>query len=315
MIVTSEVDKLLEMDRRAFVSLCAKAAVAVGLPWPAALEMAQAVSRGARTPVMWLTFQGCTGCTESLLRSSHPDVAELILDVISLDYHETLLTGAGKQAEAALISCRTAGKYILVVEGAVPTGANAAYCKIGGRTAVDLLHDAAEGADAIVAIGSCASFGGLPAADPNPTAASGIRELLPGKTVVSIPGCPPNPYNFLGTLLQYITFGTLPALDDEGRPKFAYDRTIHEHCPRRAHFEAGRFAQRFGDEASRNGYCLFMLGCKGPRTHSNCPAMRYGDVNMWPTRAGHPCVGCTERAIAFRFPISNPLIGSTGGSQ
>jgi hydrogenase small subunit len=315
MSVTAEVESLLDMDRRAFVGVCIKAAVAVGLPWPAALKMAEAIASGARTPVMWLTFQGCTGCTESLLRSSHPDLAQLLLDIISLDYHETLMTGAGPQAEAALSTSLSAGKYILVVEGAVPTGAHAGYCRIGGRNAVDLLQEAAAGAEAIVAIGSCASFGGLPAADPNPTGASGVRELLPGKTVVCIPGCPPNPYNFLGTLLQFTTFGTLPALDEQNRPKFAYDRTIHEHCPRRAHFEAGRFAQQFGDEASRKGYCLFMLGCKGSHTHSNCPTMRFGDVDMWPSRVGHPCVGCTEKALAFRYPINQPIIGDIGGSQ
>ncbi len=302
------------IDRREFVNVCIKAAAAVGLPWPAALEMAEAVSRGARASVVWLGFQGCTGCTESLLRTSHPDLAELILDVISLDYHETLLAGAGRQAEAALEACQSAGRYVLVVEGAVPTGAHGVYCQIGGRTSLDLLHDAAQGADAIIALGSCASFGGLPAADPNPTGAAGVPSLLPDTTVVSIPGCPPNPYNFLGTVLQYTSFGTLPALDDEGRPLFAYDRTVHDHCPRRSHFEAGRFAERYGDEASRQGYCLFMLGCKGSRTHSNCPTMRYGEVNMWPTRAGHPCAGCTERSLAFRFPISRPFIGSGGAS-
>ncbi len=303
------------MDRREFMGVCVKAAAAVGLPWPAAYEMAQAASRGTRASVVWLTFQGCTGCTESLLRPSHPDLGELILDLVSLDYHETLLAGSGKQAEAALEACRSAKKYVLVVEGAIPTGAHSICCQAGGRTALDLLRGMAEGSDAIIALGSCASFGGLAAADPNPTGASGVGDLLPGKTVVSIPGCPPNPYNFLGTVLQYATFGTLPALDAEGRPRFAYDRTIHDHCPRRAHFEAGRFAEKFGDEASRNGYCLFMLGCKGPRTHSNCPTMRYCEVNMWPTRVGHPCVGCTERTLAFKFPISRPLIGLSGGSQ
>jgi hydrogenase small subunit len=302
------------MDRREFMGVCVKAAAAVGLPWPAAYEMAQAAARGTRASVVWLTFQGCTGCTETLLRPSHPDLGELILDLISLDYHDTLLTGSGLQAHASLEACRKAGKYVLVVEGAVPTGAHSSCCQTAGRSAVDCLRDAAQGADAIIAIGSCASFGGLVAAEPNPTEASGIPALLPGKTVVTIPGCPPNPYNFLGVVLQYATFGTLPALDAEGRPRFAYDRTIHDHCPRRAHFEAGRFAEKFGDEASRLGYCLFMLGCKGPRTHSNCPTMRYNEVNMWPSRAGHPCVGCTERSLAFRYPINRPLIGDAGGT-
>ncbi len=146
-----------------------------------------------------------------------------------------------------------AGKYILVIEGAIPTKDGGIYCKIGGRTALEILEEAAENAGAIIAIGSCASWGGIPSADPNPTGAIGTPEVLEGKTVVTIPGCPANPYNFLGTVLQFATFGTLPALDDKGRPKFAYGRTIHEHCPRRAHFDAGRFAKQFGDEGHRQG--------------------------------------------------------------
>ena len=178
------------------------------------------------------------------------------------------------------------------------------YCKIGGKTAIDLLNEVAEHAGAIVAIGSCASFGGIPASPPNPTDATGAPMILAGKTVVTIPGCPANPYNFLGTVLQYATLGTLPALDDKGRPKFAYGRTIHEHCPRRAHFDAGRFAQQFGDDTHRQGYCLYKLGCKGPATHANCSTKHFGGVvGAWPIGIGHPCVGCTEQQLAFRVPI------------
>jgi hydrogenase small subunit len=121
---------------------------------------------------------------------------------------------------------------------------------------------------------------------------------------VTIPGCPANPYNLLGTVLQYATFGTLPELDEKGRPKFAYGRTIHEHCPRRAHFDAGRFAEKFGDEGHREGYCLYKLGCKGPQTHANCSVLSFCEVvDAWPIGIGHPCVGCTEQTLAFRVPI------------
>jgi hydrogenase small subunit len=294
------------LDRRDFIRVCTMAAVAVGLPASAGLKMAAAAARGLKPSVIWLHFQECTGCTESLLRTSHPAVAELILDLISLDYCETLFAAAGYQAEAALKSAMdaNAGKYVCVVEGAIPTKDKGIYCKIGGRTALDVLNEVAEKAGAIISIGSCASWGGIPSADPNPTGAKGAPQILAGKTVVTIPGCPANPYNFLGTVLQYVTFGTLPALDELGRPRFAYGRTIHEDCPRRPHFDAGRFAERFGDENHRNGYCLYKLGCKGPATHANCSLQSFCEVvGAWPIGTGHPCVGCTEQAMLWRVPI------------
>jgi len=127
---------------------------------------------------------------------------------------------------------------------------------------------------------------------------------LKGKGIVTLPGCPANPYNLLGTVLQYATFGTLPELDSLGRPKFAYARTIHEDCPRRAHFDAGRFAGKYGDPGHRQGYCLYKLGCKGPRTHANCSIKSFGEVvGSWPVGIGHPCIGCTEQTLAFRVPL------------
>jgi hydrogenase small subunit len=282
------------------------AAAAIGLSSSAAAEIVKAASRGLKPSVIWLHFQECTGCTESLLRTTHPAVSELILDLISLDYHETLFAAAGHQAEQALRQAMTAhaGKYVCVVEGAIPVKDGGIYCMVGGRTALEIVQEVAAGAGAIVAIGSCASWGGVASADPNPTGATGVPEVLKGRTVVTIPGCPANPYNFLGTVLQYATFGTLPALDDKGRPLFAYGRTIHEHCPRRAHFDAGRFAGSFGDEGHRLGYCLYKLGCKGPQTHANCSTLSFGEVvDCWPIGLGHPCVGCTEQKLAFRVPI------------
>ncbi len=294
------------LNRRDFLRICALAAAAVGLPASSALRMAEAAAKGRKPSVIWLSFQECTGCTESLLRASHPALDELILDLVSLDYHETLLAPSGYLAEKAREAAmkENDGKFILVVEGAIPTKDGGIYCKIGGRTALDLVKEAADRAGAIIAIGSCASFGGIPAAEPNPTGAKGAPQVLEGKTVVTLPGCPANPYIFLGTALQYATYGTLPELDQLGRPKFAYGRTIHEHCPRRAHFDAGRFAVRFGDETHRQGWCLYKLGCKGPQTHASCSVLHFGDVvNAWPIGIGHPCVGCTEQKLAFRVPL------------
>ena len=301
-------DDLLDhrVDRRDFLKICSLAAVAVGLPASAAAQMADNAVNGGKPSVIWLSFQECTGCTESLLRTSHPDLAELILDLISLDYHEALMVPSGHLAEEArhMAMEAHAGEYILVTEGAIPTKDGGIYCQVGGRTAVDITREAAEQAGAIIAIGSCASWGGIPSADPNPTGATGTPTILEGKTVVTIPGCPANPYNFLGVALQYATFGTLPELDEKGRPLFAYGRTIHEHCPRRAHFDAGRFVERFGDEGHRLGWCLYKLGCKGPETHAPCSVQHFGEVvDAWPIGLGHPCFGCTEEELAFRVPL------------
>ena len=167
-------------------------------------------------------------------------------------------------------------------------------------------------AAAVIAIGSCASWGGIPSADPNPTGATPAHEVFKNKgiktPVVNIPGCPPNPYNFLSTVLYFLTFKKLPELDDQARPKFAYGRIIHENCERRPHFDAGRFAVQFGDEGHRKGYCLYKLGCKGPETFNNCPIQLFGDVGSgsWPVGTGHPCFGCSEKGVGFTLPLHSP---------
>jgi len=297
------------VDRRTFFKVLAQATAAIGLSSTLAAKVVAAVEKGARPSVIWLHFQECTGCTESLLRTSHPGLAEVLFDLISLDYHETLMAAAGHQAEEALESAikKNAGKYILVVEGALPTKENGIHMQIGQKTGLDIVKHVAASAGAVVAIGSCASWGGVPSAEPNPTGASGVNQILQGRAVVTLPGCPANPYILLGTLLQFVALGKLPELDDLGRPKFAYGRTIHEHCPRRAHFDAGRFAEEFGDEGHRSGYCLYKLGCKGPSTHASCSVLQFCEVvDAWPIGLGHPCFGCTEKEVAFRVPMLKP---------
>jgi hydrogenase small subunit len=300
------VEARLGISRREFTQFCATTATTLGLAAGSETAIAQAVQSAKRPSVIWLHYQECTGCSESLLRAEHPTLEKLILDTISLDYHETLMAAAGHQAEAARKSAMAAnkGKYVLVVEGAIPTKDNGIYCKVGGRTAVDIVKECAADAAAVIAIGSCASWGGMPSTGPNPTGSSGVSKVL-GKPVLSIPGCPPNPYNFLATVVHFLTFGSLPALDPLGRPLFAYGRIVHENCERRAHFDAGRFALEFGDEGHRKGYCLYKLGCKGPETYANCSTIGFGDVggSNWPVGCGHPCIGCTEQGIVFTKPI------------
>ncbi|NIA05569.1 MAG: hydrogenase small subunit, partial [Proteobacteria bacterium] len=286
----------MRVDRRTFIKGCTMAAAALGLSETMVPKLVAAATSAQRPPVVWLHFQECTGCTESLLRASHPDIGRLILDIISLDYHETVMAAAGHQAEQVLQETisKYDGKFICVVEGGIPTKDGGIYCKIGGRTAVDILAEVAPKAAAVIAIGTCASFGGIQAAKPNPTGAVGVRDLVKNTPIINIPGCPPNPISFLGTVLHYLTFKRLPRTDQLGRPLFAYGREIHDQCERRAHFDEGRFVEQFGDEAHRQGFCLYKVGCKGPGTFSNCPAVRFNGVGAWPVGVGHGCIGCTE---------------------
>jgi hydrogenase small subunit len=303
------------VSRRAFLEFCTELMVAA--PFGLALTegmtaqlVAQEVKRARRPSVIWLAFQDCTGCSETLLRPSRPDLWEVILNVISLDYHETLMAGAGMQAEKCLHDAveQNDGQFVLVVEGSIPEKDQGIYMKIAGKPAVDLLREIAPRAAAIVAIGSCASWGGIPSAGENPTGATGVDTIIKGKPIVNLPGCPPNVYTFLGTVLQYARHGKLPALDADKRPLFAYDRLIHDHCPRRGHFDAGRFAMQYGDEGHREGWCLYHLGCKGPDTHAGCSTRHFNEIpDAWPIGIGAPCMGCTEKHIAFKIPVSQVI--------
>jgi hydrogenase small subunit len=299
------------VSRRSFLQLCSALMVTapVGLALTektSVLQVAQAIGKAKRPSVVWLHFQDCTGCSETLLRTSRPDVADLILNVISLDYHETLMAASGYQAEAALKQAvaDNFGKFVLVVEGSVPTKEQGRYMKLAGRPALEVLKDVGSKSAAVIAIGSCASWGGVPSSGPNPTGAQGVDTILTEKPVVNIPGCPPNPYNLLAVVLEYATMKRLPALDELNRPKFAFDRYIHDHCPRRAHFDAGRFVKEFGDDGHRQGWCLYKMGCKGPLTHASCSTRHFNEVpDVWPIGIGAPCVGCTEKSVAFKVPI------------
>jgi len=299
--------RLNNVSRRDFMKFCTVMAASLGLPTAFGERIAQAIVTPRRPAVIWLSGQACTGCVESLLRPSHPTLEHLILDLISLDYNETLNAGAGHQAEEALEASihENAGKFILVVDGAIPLKDGGVYCMVAGRPFVEVVKEIGHKAGAVVAIGSCASWGGIPSAEPNPTGAVGLSKVLPNSTVVTIPGCPPNGYNFLSTVLHYLTLNKLPELDAKGRPKFAFGRLIHENCERRPHFDAGRFAKTFGDEGHRKGYCLYKLGCKGPVTYQNCPSLLYCDAGSgaWPVGTGHPCFGCSEEGVGFTIPL------------
>jgi [NiFe] hydrogenase small subunit len=284
------------VTRRGFMKFCTYLTATMGLSSSFVPKVAEVFAAPAqRLPVIWLHFGECTGCTESVLRTQYPYMDELVLELISLEYHETIMAAAGKQAEEQLHGAvkKYDGKFICVVEGAIATKYNGGYGKIGGRSFLEIGKEICTRAAAVICIGSCSSFGNIPAAAPNPGGYKGVGDALGIKTI-NIAGCPPNPVNFVGTIVNYLLLGALPALDGLGRPVFAYGKTIHDQCPRRSHFENDEFVEEFGSEEAAAGYCLYKMGCRGPETHNNCPIAKYNDGTSWPIEAGAPCIGCSE---------------------
>jgi len=284
------------VSRRDFVKFCTAMAATLALPSSFVPQIVEALEKKQKPVLVWLEFQDCAGNTEALLRATNPTVAEIVLDVLSVDYHETIMVPAGKQAEKSLYDVvrNQKGKYIAVVEGSIPLKDGGVYCCVGGKSAVDIAKEVCGNALATIAVGTCAAYGGLPAASPNPTGAVSIKDAVPGLKPVNLPGCPVNVENITATIVHYLTFGALPALDRLGRPLFAYGERIHDHCERRAHFDAGQFARKWGDEGHRHGWCLYEMGCKGPETYKNCSVIKYNEGTSWPVQAGHGCIGCSQ---------------------
>lgn len=284
-------------SRRDFMKFCGLVAAFFSLPKAAAQTIAARLEAAKKPTLVWLEFQDCAGNSESFLRAVRPSVAEIVLDTLSVDYHETIMAAAGHRAEGQLhkVVTELEGQYIAVVEGSIPTGANGAYCTIGGRSALQIAQEVCSKAAATIAIGTCAAYGGLPAASPNPTGALGVGDAVPGlKNLVNLPACPANVENLTALIAYYLTFKMWPPLDRDGRPKFAYGKSIHDNCERRAHYNAGQFVQQWGDTGHRKGYCLYEMGCKGPVTYQNCPVVRWNEGTNWPIGCGHPCIGCAE---------------------
>jgi len=296
--------KQRDVTRRQFLKFCGAVAAAMGLGPAFGPRIYEAFAAGPRPPVLWLHFAECTGCTESVLRTANPGFADLLFDTISLDYHETLMAAAGSTAETILTTAAetSKGQFFCVVEGAVPTADNGVYGMIGGRTMLSIAQEICPKSKAVIALGNCASYGGLPAAFPNPTGAAGVKNALGANLsvpVVNLPGCPPNPINFAGTLANYLLKGTLPSIDAEGRPLFAYADTVHSRCP-------------YEDSESR---CLEDYGCKGKQCHNNCPTVKFNEGTSWPVQAGHPCIGCSEPDFWDRFTPFYRESGEDGGGE
>jgi len=267
------------------------------------------VSRESVCSVVWFQAAGCSGCSISLMNADYPNIANLLLDDvvpgkgIALRFHATLMGPTGQPALEVLerAPVQEAGEYILVVEGAIPT-AHENFGRVGERSMEERAVELARHALAVLTVGTCAAYGGIPAGAPNPTKALGMRELLRRESiptpVVNVPGCPPHPRWFVETVVTLLTRG-LPQpeeLDEAGRLKAVYPGLIHEHCPRRPDFDVDRFAPSLGQRG-----CLYELGCKGPFTNAACSEHAWNSGVNWCIRADHPCIGCTEPDFPDNF--------------
>jgi len=311
-------------DRRDFMKWVSATTAMLMLPSFFEPLVAEAAEVMNRIPVIWIELQDCAGNTEAFIRSDGPKIDEIILDIISLEFQETLMAAAGHQAEAQLHDAMKTfkGQYLLFVEGSIPVGPGREWCTIGpgGETFLEHLERVSADAAAVVAVGTCATFGGVPAAAPNPTGATGVMDIVKGKPIINIPACPANPANMVGVILHYVLTGQIPELDSLLRPKFAFGYRIHDNCERRAHFDAGEFVEEWGDEGAENNFCLYKMGCKGPMTFNNCSIVRYNEAVNWPIGAGHGCIGCSEPDFWDKYAYERPMADAnikapTGGVE
>jgi len=300
------------VSRRSFMKFCAATASMMALPPGAAKLIAATLEKITRPSVIWLSFQECTGCVESLTRSHSPSIEGLIFDVISLDYQHTLQAAAGESAEDArrAAMAENKGKYLLVVDGSIPLKDGGVYSTIAGMTNLEMLKETAKDAAALLCVGSCSAFGGLPNANPNPTGAVPVSDIIKDKPIINVPGCPPIPSVIAGVIVQYLTFG-LPELDHLNRPMAFYGHSIHDRCYRRPFYERGQFAESFDDEGARKGWCLFKVGCKGPTTYNACATTKWNNGTSFPIEAGHGCIGCSEPKFWDNGGFYNPLSQTT----
>ena len=322
-----DIEDVLEsqgVDRRDFMKWASAVTGMLMLPASFTPLVADAALLMNRAPVIWLELQDCAGNSEALLRADGPKIDEIVLDIISLEFHETLQAASGHQAEKQLEDAMHTfkGEYLLFVEGSIPMGMNGQYGTIGasGETFYDHLMRVSKDAAAVVAVGSCATFGGVPAASPNPTGAVGVMDVVKGKPIINIPACPANPANMVGVILHYILTGQVPELDSLLRPKFAFGYRIHDNCERRAHFDAGEYVEEWGDEGAKNNFCLYKVGCKGPMTFNNCSIVRYNEGVNWPIGVGRGCIGCSEPDFWDKYAYERPMADAnikapTGGVE
>ncbi len=301
------------VDRRNFLKFCTSMAAAMGLEAAMVPRVVAAMENKPRIPVIWLHGLECTCCSESFIRSSHPVAQDVVLNLISLDYDDTLQAAAGFQVEEIRkkLVAQHPGEYVLAVEGNAPTRDGGVYCTVGGDTFLNILVETAQHAKAVIAWGSCASNGCVQAAAPNPTGARPVAELISHRAVINVPGCPPIAEVMTGVLTYILTFGTLPELDRYGRPRMFYGQRIHDKCYRRPFFDAGQFVEAWDDDGARKGWCLYKMGCRGPETYNSCSTFKWNNGVSFPIGSGHGCIGCSEAGFWDNGPFYQRLANIT----
>ena len=280
------------LSRRDFLKLCGTVAAAVGLSDLFTVEQVAAALESAakKPPVIWLAGQDCAGCTISFISIEDPTPASIILDKISLRYHETIMAASGSLAEKAREDTIKEGGYVLVVEGSIPE-ADDRFCMVGGKPFKEILQETASKAAAIIAVGACATFGGIPRGTP--TKGMPASKVLPGKTIINLPTCPVHMDHAVGTILYYLVTHKAHPLDKLNRPLMDFGTLIHDICRRRAHFDNDEYLTDWNDPKQAD-WCLLQKGCKGPETYSDCPIRRWNNGINFCIDCGDPCQGCAE---------------------
>ncbi|MEA1967987.1 MAG: hydrogenase small subunit [Thermodesulfobacteriota bacterium] len=295
---------MVKINRRDFMKQSAALAAMMGLGSFAIPDIAKAMQTlsAANPPVLWIQGQSCSGCSISLLNSENPGPVQFLTRYISLVSHQTLSTATGETFLETMDKSISHGGYYLVVEGSMPAGMPGA-CLMNHEPVTDIVAKAARNAKAVITLGTCASFGGIPAAEGNPTGAVSVPDFLDSKHIktdlIRLPGCPAHPDWLVGTLVHILGFG-MPELDRKNRPKMFYGKTIHDQCPRFADYERENFAEKIGDPG-----CLFKLGCCGPITYADCNIRKWNSGTNTCINAGAPCTGCaSENYMAKKdFPL------------
>jgi hydrogenase small subunit len=291
-----------ELTRRDFIKLVSASLAFLGLSQALTPKVAKALEESLGKPaVIWLEGQDCAGCTESFLNSLEPPAVSILLDTISLRYHETAMAASGYQAEEALKKTVEEGNYVLVIEGAIPLAEDGLYCTIGGRPFKDIVRETARNAAAIICVGSCATYGGIPCAGPTDAVGYLFRgtqkhhyfDDVGNKPVINLPTCPLHEERLVAVIIHYLAFGTVPPLDKFNRPLAFYGYNQHENCERRGHFDAGRFLTDWGNP-EQQGWCLYLKGCRGPWTNQDCWKRLWNQRTNYCIQANVPCVGCAE---------------------
>ena len=308
----------MSLSRRQFMKYSAGGAAALGVNLFDNPMLRNAFAGAVQeTPIIWLAAGACSGCSVSLLNALSPRIQDVLLDQVlpghhtELAFHPTVMAASGDLAMQAMYDTEEK-PFLLVVEGSITTADGGRHCEVGeknghGITGLEHVERLGKKAKAVIAIGTCAAYGGIPAANMNPTGSKGVMEVFKERGIttptINLPGCAAHPDWFIGTVAALLLGGPEAIkVDEDGRPEMFYSKLIHDNCPLRGHFDAGRFAEKMGDAG-----CLYKLGCKGPVAHADCPEKKFNSGTNWCIENGHPCIGCVEPEFPYEQSMYNTV--------